>query len=78
MAANDLLRSQLLALRHTVDAALMALGDDIEDEYEVVVACPKCMNNNGERIEDTSAGGSKRYTCLECGQSWTLEVVANG
>lgn len=76
---RDLLRAQLLALRATVDASLLALGSDDVDEVEVVVACPKCMNNDGERIEDTSAAGlGRRYTCLECGASWTLEVVTNG
>lgn len=77
---RDLLRAQLVALRATVDASLLALGSYDVDEYEVTVACPKCKNDNGERIEDTSAAGlgGRRYTCLECGASWTLEVVANG
>lgn len=76
----DVLRAQLLACRAAIDASLAVLGDEGEDvdEIEVTLGCPKCGNSDGDRLEDTSTAAGKRYTCLECGASWTLEVVANG
>lgn len=76
-----LLRQQLLALRATVDASLTALCDGAGrvDEITFDLSCPQCLNVDGDRIQETSAPGTgQRYTCLACGKSWTLEVVANG
>ena len=46
--------------------ALDVLGR--EDEDAPSVPCPSC--GEVERVEDTSTGPDRRFTCKRCGMSW--------
>lgn len=47
------------------------------DDCGMEPGCPKC-NAAGDMLTDTSTGNVKRVTCLECGESVTLEAPSHG
>lgn len=72
---RKMIATVLFAARASVDAALMALGEDIEDEDDENDACTHPME---ARENLTEMGGPLEWRCRICGFHSTTEQSTEG